>query len=213
MYEDHTIEEKYLHNFSSEEKKKFYRQHEKWEKDMAKYNAKLYELIFSNSSAIFANYEPEPNTFLEIKYILNRIAANDLRDTAFELGPMDNIPNADRLALDIAKAFHGNTVCKKVILSGIGLTDNGAVPVLRTLRNNQLDLLDVENNKLGNESIQTIDGILSNPEHKWHRINLGPIQTTPGQKRALERHQNLSFISVPPRQKMLPLLKNLFQRQ
>ena len=213
MYEDHTVEEKYLQNFSFEEKRSFYRQHEKWEKDMVKYNAKLHELIFSDSPAIFANYEPKPNTFLEIRYILNRIKANDPRDTAFELGPMDNIPNADRLALDIAKAFHGNTVCKKVILSGIGLTDNGAVPVLRALRNNQLDLLDVENNKLGNESIQTIDGILSNPEHKWHRINLGPIQTTPEQKKALERHQNLSFVSVSPKQKIPHILRELFQRQ
>ena len=212
MYEDHTVEEKYLHNFSLEEKKRFYRHHEKWEEHIATYQSKIDELVFFNSAAIFANYEPEPNTFLEIKYILNRIAANDSRDTAFELGSMDRISNVDRFALDIAKAFRGNTVCKKVILNGIGLTDNGAVPVLRALRHNQLGLLDVKNNKLGNESIQTIDEILSNPETKWGKVSLGQIQTTPEQKSALERHQNLSFIAVPQRQKISHALKELFQR-
>ena len=165
MYEDHTMEERYLHNFSDKEKEVFCHQHEKWEKNMAEYKGKLYELIFSDSPAIFANYEPKPNTFLEIKYVLNRIKANDPRDTAFELRPMDKVPNADRLALDIANAFRENTVCKKVILSGIGLTDKGAVPVLRTLRHNQLDLLDIKNNKLENNSFQTIDEILSNPNN------------------------------------------------
>lgn len=213
MYEDHTIEEKYLRNFSDKEKAVFYRQHKKWEKDMAKYDSRLHELVFSDSSAIFANYEPKPNTFLEIKYVLNRIKANDPRDTAFELGPMDKVPNADRLALDIAKAFRGNIVCKKVILNGIGLTDNGAVPILRTLRHNQLDLLDIENNKLENNSFQTIDEILSNPNNHWNKVVLGQIQTTQEQKKALERHQNLSFVSVPPRQKIAHILRELFQRQ
>ena len=210
MYEDHTVEEKFLHNFSDKEKAIFYQQHEKWDKRMAEYKGKLYEAIFSDSPAIFANYEPKANTFLEIKYVLNRIAANDPRDTAFELGPMDEVLNADRLALDIAKFFRGNTVCKKVILSGIGLTDNGAVPVLRALRHNQLDLLDIENNKLENNSFQTIDEILSNPENKWEKVYLGKIKVTPEQQRALEKHKNLSFAR---KQDMSHIWRHFLQRQ
>ena len=212
MYEDHTVEEKYLHNFSDKEKEVFYHQHEKWKKNIAEYEGKLYELIFSDSPAIFENYEPKPNTFLEIRYVLNRIKANDPRDTAFELGPMDNVPNADRLALDIAKAFRENTVCKKVILSGIGLTDNGIVPVLCALRHNQLDLLNLSHNRFGKASIQQIDKILSNPENKWKQVYLGKIEATPEQKKALERHQNLSFVSVSPKQKIPHILRELFQR-
>lgn len=213
MYEDHTIEEKYLHNFSSEEKKEFYRQHEKWEKDMAKYKVKLYELMSSDSPAIFGNWEPKSNTSLEIRYVLNRIAANDPRDTSFELSLMDAIPNADRLALDIAKAFRNNTVCKKVVLNEIGLTDNGLLPILHVLKTKQLDLLDIGSNKLTNESIHILDSLLSDPETKWGYVNLGEIQINSDQKMTLAQHKNLVFVPVTPIPTIRTIVRNLWQKQ
>ena len=117
MYEDHSVEEKYLYNFSQEEKEFFYRQQKHKIDTIAKYQGKLNELMFSDSNAIFANYEPtEANTPLEIKYILNRIAANDPRDIAFELGKFDGIKNGDAWAPYIAKALQNNAHCKTIVL-------------------------------------------------------------------------------------------------
>ena len=213
MYEDHTIEERYLHNFSAKEKKEFYRQHRKWVQHMGKYAGKVMELICLDSPAIFANCEPEPNTFLDIKYILNRIAANDPRDTDFELGAMDPVLDADRLALDIARAFRNNTNCKKVILNKIGLTDNGMLPILYALRTKKLDLLDIGNNKLADKSVQVLDDILSDSENKWEKVNLGKIRVNAEQKKALEKHEKLSFVPVFPAPILGGIFRNLCQKQ
>ena len=207
MYEDYTLEEKYLHNFSTKEKACFYHQHKKRVQSMAEYEGKLHELIFLDSPAIFGNSEPSPTSSLEIKYILNRIAANDPRDTSFELGEMDSVPHPDRLALDIAKSFRDNTICKQIILNGIGLTDNGIIPILHTLKTKELDLLDIRNNKLTAPSIQVLETILSNPETKWQKVNLGRVPVLAEQRKSLEMHKNLSFIPIQP----TPTIRQFFQ--
>ena len=213
MYEDHTIEEKYLHNFSSEEKKEFYRQHQKWEKDRAKYEGKFAELLLANSPALCGNWGPRPNTFLEIKYVLNRIAANDPRDTSLELCSIDHIPNADRLALDIARALRNNTVCKKVILNEIGLTDNGLLPILHVLKTKQLDILDIGSNKLTGTSIRMLDSILSHPTTKWRYVSLGEIQINSEQKKTLAKHKNLVFVPAISIPTIGTIIQNLSQKQ
>ena len=194
MYEDRTIEEKYLYNFSEEERDLFYKeQRQKWSA-IAKYQGKLNELMFSESKAIFANDEPTfSSSPLEIKYVLNRIAANDPVDTAFELGDMDHIKNADQLAPAIAQAFRNNTHCRTVVLNHIGLTDAGLLPILDSLRDNILTLLDLGKNKLTHRSFQKIDEILSDPHNKWEKVCLGQIKTTPVLANSLAKHPNLSF--------------------
>ena len=211
MYEDHTVEEKYLHNFSPKEKAKFYQQQKKRTQQMAEYRMKVNEFIFSDSPVIFGTW-PQPNTFLEIKYILNRIAANDPRDTSFELCSMDSVPNADKLALDIARAFRNNTFCKKVVLNEIGLTDNGILSVFHALKTKRLDFLDVGGNELTGESVRVLDCILSNPGTKWGQVNLGKIRVNPEQQSMIEKHKNLSFVSVAPAPKMGAVFQNLWQK-
>ena len=191
---DRTIEEKYLHNFSPKERELFYQeQRAKWDA-LARYQGKLNELMFSESKAIFANDEPTvASSPLEIKYVLNRIAANDPRDRAFELGKMDCVVNGDEWAGFIAQSFKNNTHCKMVILNHIGLTDAGLIPILESLKDNELSLLNIAGNKATSKSFQKIDEILSNPQNKWGKVCLGKIKTTPELANSLTKHPKLSF--------------------
>ncbi len=177
MYEDHTIEAKYLHNFSEKEKKSFCREQQRWRKDQAKYRANLEELLSSDSPAVFSNWEPRPSTALEIKYMLNRIAENDPRDTKFELGSIDPVSNPGQLALQIAKSFQTNSVCKTVVLSEIGLTDNAILPILSVLSRKELELLDISGNKITNKTIRVIEKIVKDPNTKWKHIQVGKLGT------------------------------------
>ena len=193
MYEDRTIEEKYLYNFSLKERELFYKeQRAKWD-SLARYQGKLNELMFSESEAIFANYEPRPSSTLEILYVLNRIAANDPRDTAFELGKIDYVINADQWAPIIARSFKKNTHCKTVVLNQIGLTDEGLLTILESLKDNELSLLDIAGNQATNRSWSKVDEILSDSQNKWEKVCLGKIKTTPELANSLAKHSNLSF--------------------
>ena len=51
MYEDHTVEERYLYNFSARERELFIRQQTAYKKHMQEYQQRLYELLFSESPA------------------------------------------------------------------------------------------------------------------------------------------------------------------
>ena len=192
MYEDHSIEEKYLYNFSPNEKEVFYREQKRKIEAWAKYQGKLHELMSSDSSAIFANYEPsDPNSPLEIKYILNRIAANDPRDTAFELGHIDRVKNGDAWTPFLAKALQNNTHCKTIVLSGIKLTDKGALTILEALRHKELSVLSLSQNNLSNKSFQTLDNILSSPQNKWAKVELGSVKMESEMAKSLSKHKNL----------------------
>lgn len=198
MYEDNSVEERYLYNFSPDERRTFYHTQQKIQKHMIIYRQKLMQLLDSNSPAIFANYEPRPNSILQIKYVLNRIAANDRRDTAFEVSAMDQIPNPDRLALDIAKAFYANTLCQTVVLHSIGLTDNGMIPILHALSSKKLSLLNIMGNKITEKSFQTLNNILEDPKTKWDHVQLGQIHVTKDLENSLKAHPNVSFKTYSP---------------
>ena len=197
MYEDHSIEEKYLYNFSPDEKKIFYRQQNRRKEALAEYQGKVIELMCLDSPAIFANYEPsEHSTPLEIKYILNRIAANDPRDKAFELGKMDDVKNSDAWAPFIAKALQNNTHCKTVVLSGIKLTDKGALAILEALRHKELSVLNLSQNNLTDKSFKMIDDILSEPQNKWAKVELGNVEMDSEMAKSLSKHKNLIYTPV-----------------
>ena len=165
MYEDLTIEEKYLHNFSEAEKKRLFMSVSERRAAVAKKERQLAEKIAADDPNPFISWTiPLGHIACEIKYVLNRIAANDPKGIAFELTHGDSVQNADRLALDIANSFRNNTVCNKVVLSHIGLTDNGMVPLLHALSGKKLYLLDIAGNQVTDKSLKVLDTILANPK-------------------------------------------------
>ena len=198
MYEDHSVEEKYLYNFSDKEKKVFYQQQNEWHSHMNQYEMNLMSLIYLDSSEIFENWISERNSSLEIKYVLNRIAANDERDTALELNEYDGVLRADKLALHIAKSFQKNTLCKKIILHQIGLTDRGMLPLLRVLRHKELDFLDISGNKITDRTVSMITDILANPNTRWKEIRLGKVRLSQKQRESLKKYPNVSFVTLVP---------------
>jgi len=193
MYEDRTVEEKYLYNFSDQEKKDFIAAQQKRQEELSQYRMRFNRLIAYGTSGIFSNYEPRSTTPLEIRYILNRIAANDPRDQAFELGWVDSILNGDQYALQIARAFQNNTVCHRVVLRDIGLTDKGMAPILSSLKDKDLSLLDIGGNKLTEESFRTIDHIFAHPQNAWQHVRLGMIDLTSERAESFRRNPHISF--------------------
>ena len=194
---DEQIEEKYLHNFSEGEKEAFRSHVKRSRKHMAKYQARLDALIAEDSPAIFCNDDPKPICELDVKYVLNRIAANDPRDTAFELGRGDLIQPADWWALEIAKAFQNNTVCHRVILQDLGMTEKGLAPILHMLRRKRLSVLDIRGNKM-KDPVSLLGGVLSDPTTHWEEVRLGKIKLAPDQSKELAKYPNLSFNAVTP---------------
>lgn len=198
MYEDHSVEEKYLYNFSDKEKKEFCAQQRSLRKAMNDYEINLRSLVYLNSDSIFGDFGPEGNTSLEIKYVLNRIEANDSRDTVFELCDLDNVRNADKLALRMAKAFHKNTICTRIFLHKIGVSDRGLLPLLRVLRHKKLNLLDISGNEITNRTICMVEKILANPNTQWKDVRLGKITLSRKQRESLKKYPNLSFTALIP---------------
>ena len=213
MYEDHTIEEKYLYNFSFKEKEAFYRQQRSREKQRAKYEKEVKKFFSSDSETIFGDWGPEKSTSLEVKYVLNRISANDPKDTAFELSGTDEVSNADQLAVQLAKSFRKNTSCKRVVLHGIGLTDKGMLPILSVLRHKELALLDVSENNITDRSLRAIERVLSDPNTHWEQMRLGKIRLTPNQNESLAKHPNLSFeLEIPSTERPNEKFNGIFSR-
>ena len=198
MYEDHSVEEKYLYNFSPKEKTKFCCQQRAWRTAMNSYTVNLNTLIHLDSNVIFGDFEPEANTSLEIRYILNRIAANDKRDVSFELSDIDDVRKPNKLALHIAKSFQKNTVCKKIILHKVGLTDRGLLPILRVLRRKELDLLDISGNQITDRTIGALKTILTDTNTRWKDVRLGKITLSRKQRESLKDYPNLSFTALIP---------------
>lgn len=207
------IEEKYLHNFTPYEKERFNLRIGCSSGALAKYQAHLDRLYFEESHSIFCNDNIDGfSTAEEIKYALNRIEANDPRQTAFEVGAMDEFNYSDRFALDIAKAFRNNTACRTVVLNNLHLTANEVELILRTLHHKDLFELDIRGNRVG-ECLPTLMYILDNPDTNWGKVKLGKVRLDPEQKEALEQHENVSFTALPPKQKISQVVRNLFQRQ
>ena len=97
------IDEKYLYNFTNKEKAQFQRQSKSENADLAKWQLKFYELFYSDSPAIFGNYDPRPYSKLDVKYTINRLALNDPNLTHLPFGYGDEVMgNSD--AIKIAKA-------------------------------------------------------------------------------------------------------------
>ena len=193
------IEDRYLHNFSEKEKNHFRHHIERVRKIVSDRRIKWNMMMAIDSPTRCGQRVLLPSHLLELKYILNGIAANDPKNTALELRKENGVKAPDRLALDIAKAFKNNTHCKRVVLQGIGLTDNGVLPLLSALRQKKLLFLDLSGNKLTDVSYSALDHVLSDSETKWDYVRLGNVTTTLEMVKALRSHENLSFVSIPPK--------------
>ena len=190
--------EEYMHNFSKEEKATFRSYIQAKQECLAQARSTLARMIAEGGTMEFNEHnDPRPSTVLDIKYALNRIAANDPHALDFSLSKVDAeaIGNPDRLALDIAKALRNNTNCKYVTLNGIGLTDNGMVPILRSLPS-ELTRLDIAGNHITDKSLEVLVTIMANLKNKWDEVNLGEVSLTSEQEKALEKHPNLYFESA-----------------
>jgi len=194
MYEDHTVESKYLQNFSDKEKRRFKAEQRCMQHQLSEYKASIYRLLGEDSPAIWANYI-HPNTRLEIKYVLNRIAANDQRDIAFELSNIDYLPATNVLATDMVHSFAKNTACKQVVLSHVGFKEEEMIQVLNGLRHNELNLLALRGN-MTEKSLQILDTILTDPATHWQKVQLAEMRINSEQGKSLQKHLNISFDSV-----------------
>jgi len=225
------VEDKYLHNFSEEEKNAFRLHIQKEQEFSERIKAELGRMIAEGCSMEFNEHNnPRASTALDIKYALNRIAANDPRALDFHLSKVDvdAIGNPDRLALDIARAFRNNTNCKYVILNSIGLTDNGMLPILQSLPS-ELSELDIAGNNITDKSLEVLVTTMASLKNKWGEVNLGKVSLTSEQEKALEKHPNLYFENVKPETQaevpsatptkvvqkptMVQAIRNLFQRR
>ena len=190
--------EEYMHDFSKEEKAVFRAYIQEKQECLKQAKLILGRLIAEGGKMeLYEHNDPRPSTALDIKYALNRIAANDPQALDFHLSQVDKeaIGNPDRLALDIARAFRNNTNCKYITLNGIGLTDNGMIPILHSLPS-ELYKLDIAGNNITDKSVEALAGALDNPHNKWNEVNLGEVQLTSEQEKALEKHPNLYFENV-----------------
>ena len=214
MFEEYPriIEDKYLHNFSQEEKEQLMGATKAYNKRGQKRIQQIDEGIANDSPEVFVTLRNAvPNTAEEIKYVLNRIAANDPRDRSFELCLGDEIKNPNRLALDIAQAFRDNTNCKKVVLRGIGLTDAGMLPILHNLPQD-LFVLDIAGNKITDKSLKKLDTILADPKTYWGRVELGTIGLTAERAESFKRYTCIRYKSTRLQKVKASVVDFLFSR-
>ena len=187
--------EEYMHNFSKEEKAAFRSYIQAKQECLAQARSTLARMIAEGGTMEFNEHnDPRPSTALDIKYALNRIAANDPEALDFHLSKVDAdaIGNPDRLALDIARAFRNNTNCKYVTLNSIGLTDNGMIPILHSLPS-ELYKLDIAGNNITDQSLEVLVTTMASLKNKWGAVNLGEVSLTREQEKALGKHPNLYF--------------------
>lgn len=179
MYEDCTIEERYLLNFTDLEKR-----------------------LFRRKRAEKANQPELANTLpispLEVRYILNRIYFDDPRDTAFTLGPKDKIVNGDAIAIRMGVAFSENTHCQEVRMDSVNLTDWGAGLILETFKKKSLNVLSLKgNDKLTDSTFEQIDRMLSEPQNSWKQVCLDGGQMSDKMRQRLMSHPNVILENTP----------------
>ncbi|MBE6449553.1 MAG: hypothetical protein E7013_02510 [Alphaproteobacteria bacterium] len=172
MYEDRTVEARYLINFSPLEILWFmHDQRRKREYPKAFKNYFLYLLKNDKKTPIFEM--ANPTTALEIKYVLNRISRNDYRDTSFDLICSDNVINGDEIANKLAQALKNNTFCTNIQLE-IGLSDEGVKPLLEVLQHKKLHLLNLKANNFTEKTYSLLEQIIFDPKNNWDLIYLNP---------------------------------------
>ena len=219
-----SIEEKYLWNFSPLERALFHWQHRARQEKFGRYEQKVFELIATDSPAIFANYEPKPSTSFEIKYTLNRIRLNDPRETELTLSHIDPIPSK-RLSYAklISWAFKDNTYCQTVVLNGVlakegwhsrGFNDLEAEKILDVLSDKKLKeftftsyplLTDVTYLKIGN--------ILARSDNHWSHVTLGDIAIPSDIANLYERTGKVSFRRIERKKVSPSFFSRVFHRE
>ena len=181
MFEDHTVEQKYLWNFS------------KWER------VRLERMQQEHLNGKVKEDSPKgkDDPLLEVRYVLNRIYFNDSRDTHFAIGPEHGIETGDVWAIRISTAFQDNNVCRDVRLESMGLTDQGASMILKTLAGKSLKMLSLKGNNLTEETFSRIDKILSEPNNQWEKVDLGEVDLKDDLLKRLKMHPQVVVTQNP----------------
>lgn len=173
-----TINPEYLFNFTEKEKDTFYKQQRQECASMAEYEMKLFQLLYSESKAIFANYGARPFSKLDVKYTINRLAKDDPTLTHLPFGYGDPVQgNLD--AVRIAHAIKTNTHCQVYELADCGFTDAGAMLILNALRNKKV-VIDLRGNRLTDTTFQYVAELMNQKSNQWTHFSFGPI--TPSEK-------------------------------
>jgi len=203
-----SIEDKYLWNFSSRDAKCFRYQHLARQRALRDYEAKVHEFVVTDNPAIFANYEPRPSTLFEIKYTLNRISANDPRETELRLSYLDP-PSSQKIpyAKSISWAFEDNTHCQTVILNGVrtqekwcvtrGFNDSEADQILDVLSTKKLKEFSFTSYPLLTDvTYLKIANILAQPKNRWQHVTLGKIPVAWDIADSYEKSGRVSFTRI-----------------
>ena len=181
MFEDHTVEQKYLWNFSKWERIRMERMQQEH------LNGELKEEASKEKN----------DPLLEVRYVLNRIYFNDERDTSFAIGSEHGVKTGDVWAIRISTAFQDNNICRDVRLESMGLTDRGAYLILKTLRGKSLKMLSLKGNDLTETTFSQIDKILSEPNNQWEKVDLGEVDLKDDLLKRLTAHPQVILTQKP----------------
>lgn len=200
----------YLFNFTDAEKTAFYRQQHRENVDITGYEEQLYEMIYSDSPGIFANYGARPFSKLDVKYTINRLAKDDPSLVHLPFGHGDPV-QGDYDAEKIAKGIQTNTHCLSFEIIGCGLTDKGAGLILEALKDKKVTI-DLSENRLTDITFRQAVQIMSQPENRWLGLSFGKISPSKEVKEMLDTNPKIKYIC---RQKkgLLQMLKKLYDRQ
>ena len=206
------IEDKYLWNFTSAEKKHFHHEHRQLQQDLVQYQGKLYELMAEDSPAIFANYDPKASSALSIKYTFNRLYADDSRETELCLNYSDpaaprNAPYVDQ----IIWALKDNTNCRRIVLNGVrtketwwrsrGINDREASVLLDMLASKKLSELTIAHYPLlTDHTYSKMADIISHSSNRWDILILGSIRCSKSTQKRLLQSNKVQFSRICPEQ-------------
>lgn len=186
------IEEKYLFNFSEQEKEAFKIEQKGTKQRRELYRQYIHEAIKEHLPTYIAD-TPRPFSALEVKYQINRLALNDPMLTGLSFDNTDGIAGNDD-ARRIAKALETNTNCRTLEFIQCGFTDTGMNLILSALQNHPLAYLGLSGNPISMRTFQRIHKMTQDPKNKWASVDLGSIAISNALAKELKRNNpKISF--------------------
>ncbi len=195
-----SIDERFLYDFTSAEKRKFYLEVDAINRNQEKYEKTVKEFIKTDSPKIFGNYERHFSR-LEVRYTLNRLQANDPSLKMICLGDNDWVVSDD--AFRIAKAIQGNEYCTSFNFPLCHFQKEGTEAIVSVLKGKRVDNLDLRGNIICEETVQIIADELSKKESLWKNISLGFI-SLPQETISLLPKEKVSYENRPDKPIDLP---------
>ncbi len=190
------FDEKYLYNFTEWEKVLFRRQSHREQVDFEGWEQKFFELLYSDSSAIFGNDDPKPFSKLDVKYTINRLALNDPKLTHLPFGCGDKVAgNSD--AIKIAKAIKGNTYCQTYEFRHCGFSDRGAILILKALKDKEVSIT-LADAYLSDTTFKYALQVMNDAHNQWKQLDFGPIAPSAEVKAQLDKNPKIKYSVKTP---------------